>query len=99
MNRSEEADVAGVIRTRSQNSKNHMRNEGNYLIGLKSCNRTGGVIRPWWEQEWLRRGRITPTVAVVNGAQELVFIQQICIFLSVLNGVLRTGDIRTRSYN
>lgn len=43
----------------------------------------GEVIRPRWEQEWLKQGRITPAVAVVRGAQELVFIQQTHILLSV----------------
>ncbi|WP_296936796.1 hypothetical protein [uncultured Marinobacter sp.] len=69
-----------VIRARSQNSENHMRNEGNYLIGLRRWKRMGGIIRPWSEQEWLRRGRITPAVAVVIGAQDFVFIKKLVFF-------------------
>jgi len=68
-----------------------MRNEGNYLIGLKRWKRMGGVIRPWWELEWLRRGRITPAVAVVIGAQELVFTQQTRILLSVFEWSFTNG--------
>jgi hypothetical protein len=44
-----------------------MRNEGNYLIGLKRKHRQGGVIRLWLEAGRLVRGRITPAVAVVIG--------------------------------
>ncbi len=49
-----------------------MRNVGNYLIGLKSWKRIGGVIRPRWEQEWLEKGRITPAVAVIGDVQDSV---------------------------
>ena len=91
MNRSQESDVGGVIRTRSQNSENHMRNEGNYLIALKRWKRMGGVIRPWWEQDWLKRGRITPAVAVVIGAQEIVFSEEARFFLSVFERSFANG--------
>jgi hypothetical protein len=53
-----------------------MRNERNYLIGLESWKRKGGTIRPRWEQGWLKRGRITPAVAVVVGAQAVVSIEE-----------------------
>jgi len=54
-----------------------MRNVGNYLIGLERWKKLGGVIRPPKEQEWLKRGRITPAVAVEIGAQETVFTREI----------------------
>ena len=47
----------------------------------------------------LKRGRITPAVAVVVGAQAVVSIEEVTVIGARLNGVLRTGDIRTRSYN
>jgi len=68
-----------------------MRNDGNYLIGLESWNRKGGVIRLRWEQEWLKRGRITPAVAVVIGAQEAVFIKETRAFLSVFEWSFTNG--------
>ena len=72
--------ISGVIRTHSQNSKYVMGNDANYLIGFESCIRKGGIIRPWREREWLKRGRITPAVAVVIGAQESVFFKKILFF-------------------
>ena len=51
-------------------------NEGNYLIGLESWKRKGVIIRPRWEQGALKRGRITPAVAVVVGAQAVVSIEE-----------------------
>ena len=68
-----------------------MRNVGNYLIGLKSWKRMGGVIRPPKEQEWLKRGRITPAVAVVIGAQETVFNREAHFFLSVFEWSFTNG--------
>ena len=38
-------------------------------------------MRLWREQEWLRRGRITPALAVVIGAQEIVFFRRSSFFL------------------
>jgi hypothetical protein len=83
--------IGGVIRRRSQNSKNHTRNESNYLIGFESWKRNGRVIRLWWEQEWLKRGRITPAVAVVIGAQEAVLIKENCVFLSAFEWDFTNG--------
>ena len=60
-----------------------MRNEGNYLLGLNKPNWPGGDIRPGLEAGSLVGGRITPAVAVVGGAQELVFIQQTHVFVMV----------------
>lgn len=68
-----------------------MRNVGNYLIGLESWSGNGKVIRPRWEQEWLKRGRITPAVAVVIGAQEAVFIKETRAFLSVFEWNFTNG--------
>ena len=85
------APGAGVIRTRSQNSRNRVRNVGNYLIGLKSWKRMGGVIRPPKEQEWLKRGRITPAVAVVIGAQDAVFTIEARLLLSAFEWSFTNG--------
>jgi hypothetical protein len=58
-----------------------MRNVGNYLIGLERWKMMGGVIRLLREREWLSRGRITPAVAVVIGAQDIVFNEEARFFL------------------
>ncbi len=76
---------------RSQNSRCQMRNVGNYLIGLERWKRLGGVIRPPKEQEWLKRGRITPAVAVVTGAQGIVFTEEVRFFLSVFEWSFTNG--------
>jgi len=48
-------------------------------------------MRLWREQEWLRRGRITPAVAVVIGAQEIVFSEEARFFLSVFERSFANG--------
>lgn len=68
--------ISGVIRMHSQNARNHMRTDINYLIGLESWNRRGGVISPCWEREWLKRGRITLAVAMVLDSQKAVLLKK-----------------------
>jgi hypothetical protein len=68
-----------------------MRNVGNYLIGLERWKKLGGVIRPPKEQEWLKRGRITPAVAVVIGAQDAVFTREIRFLLSAFEWSFTNG--------